>query len=135
MAFHTVQRNGVFPQKDKVAALYLQTWNRQDRGILFILEQLIAIRNSLIHPDNAKQFSGVSLMRERTFQNSPYFSDETLVFSSVDLKPLFREASSSGQLYSDADGRPVLHRDITGSSLGIRILLACLKEILPLIWS
>lgn len=135
MAFHTVQRNGVFPQKDKVAALYLQTWNRQDRGILFILEQLIAIRNSLIHPDNAKQFSGVSLMRERTFQNSPYFSDETLVFSSVDLKPLFREASSSGLLYSDADGRPVLHRDITGSSLGIRILLACLKEILPLIWS
>lgn len=130
-AFHKVPKNGTFPQKDKLAALYLQTWGLNDRGLLFLMDQLIAIRNSLIHPDNAKLFETIDPIREGAFLQNPYFRDETYVFGSPMLKPLFREASSKNLLFTDSNKRPVLHRDITASQVGIRILFSCLKEILP----
>ena len=95
------------------------------------MDQLIAIRNSLIHPDNAKLFETIDPIREGAFLQNPYFRDETYVFGSPMLKPLFREASSKNLLFTDSNKRPVLHRDITASQVGIRILFSCLKEILP----
>lgn len=129
-AFHKVNKNGTFPQKDKLAALYLQTWGQNDRGFLFLMDRLIAVRNSLIHPNNAKLFEMVDPIREGAFLQNPYFRDDTCIFGSSLFKPLFREASSKNLLFTDSYKRPVLHRDITASQLGIRILFSCLKEIL-----
>ncbi len=133
LALHTVSKNGLFPQKEKLAALYLQSWNQKDRGLLFLMDQLIAVRNALIHPENAKLFETVAPIREGAFLQNPYFRDESYVFGTPKFKPLFREAASKGILFSDSGGRPVLHIDVTDSQLGIQILLACLKDILPLI--
>ena len=135
MALHTVPKNALFPQKEKLAALYLQTWSKIDNGILFLLDQLIAMRNALIHPENAKLFETVAPIREVSFLQSIYFRDESYVFGTPAFKSLFLEASSKGVLFSDLGGRPVLHIDVTNTQLGIRILLACLKTILPLIES
>lgn len=133
LALHTVPKNGLFPQKEKIAALYLQTWNKKDNGLLFLMDQLIAIRNALIHPENAKLFETVAPIREGAFLHNRYFRDESYVFGTSTFKPLFREAASKGILFSDSGGRPVLHIDVTNSQLGIRFLLACLQDILPLI--
>ena len=135
LALHTVPKNALFPQKEKLAALYLQTWSKIDNGILFLLDQLIAMRNALIHPENAKLFETVAPIREVSFLQSIYFRDESYVFGTPAFKSLFLEASSKGVLFSDLGGRPVLHIDVTNTQLGIRILLACLKTILPLIES
>lgn len=133
LALRKVAKNGLFPQKEKLAALYLQTWGKEDRGILFLMEQLIEIRNALIHPDNAHLFKTVAKISEGTFHQSTYFQGGTYIFGSDTFRPLFREAASKGLLFADSGKRPVLHRDIASSQLGIKILLACLKEILPLI--
>ena len=97
------------------------------------MEQLIEIRNALIHPDNAHLFKTVAKISEGTFHQSTYFQSGTYIFGSDTFRPLFREAASKGLLFADPGKRPVLHRDIASSQLGIKILLACLKEILPLI--
>lgn len=133
LTFHTVPKNGIFPQKEKLSALYLQTWGKKDNGILFLMDQLIAIRNAIIHPENAKLFETVAPIREEAFLHNLYFRDESYIFGTHVFKALFREAASKGFLFSDSNGRPVLHIDVTNSQLGIRILLACLKDILPLI--
>lgn len=135
LALHIVPKNGIFPQKEKLAALYLQTWGKKDNGILFLMEQLIALRNAIIHPENAKLFKTVAPIREGEFMYNIYFRDETYVFGAPTFKPLFREAASKGFLFSDLGGRPVLHFDVTNSQLGLRVLLECLKIILPLIES
>lgn len=132
-ALRKVARNGLFPQKEKLAALYLQTWGKEDRGILFLMEQLIEIRNALIHPNNARLFRNVAKISERAFHQSVYFQNGTYIFCSDTFRPLFREAASKELLYADPGKRPVFHKNITTSQLGIKILLACLKEILPLI--
>lgn len=132
-ALHHVYKNGIFPQKDKLAALYLQIWNQEDAGLLYLMEQLIAIRSSLIHVDNTKLFDASSPIREGLLINNPYFRDTRFVYSSHEFRLLFKEAANKGLLYSDANGRPTLHNGITASQLGIRFLLTCFKEILPFI--
>ena len=130
-AFHLVAKNGIFPVKDKLVALYLQKWGKPDHGILFLMGQLIAIRNAVIHPENTKGFDLVSPVRETTLRQSKFFQDSSLIFSNPGFMPLFQEAASLGLLYADSGGRPTLHKDIVNSSLGIRFLLACLYDFLP----
>ena len=130
-AFHTVPKTGIFPVKDKITALYLQKWGKQDHGILFLMGQLAAIRNAVIHPENTKGFDLASHVREATLRQSKYFQDASLVFNKPDFMPLFQEAASLGLLYADSGGRPTLHKDVVNSSLGIRFLLACLYDFLP----
>ncbi len=130
-AFHTVPKTGIFPVKDKITALYLQKWGKQDHGILFLMGQLAAIRNAVIHPENTKGFDLVSPVRETTLRQNKYFQDSSLIFNTSAFMPLFQEAASLGLLYADSGGRPSLHRDIVNSSLGVRFLLACLNDFLP----
>ena len=134
MAFYTTHKNARFPQKDKFAALYLQKWEKQERGLVFIMTQLIEIRNAFVHPENGEEFKPVSPIRETSLPQD-YFSNASLILSHPDFKQLFREAARNGCLYADADGRPVLHKDIAKSSLGIRFLLACFNDFLPSILS
>lgn len=130
-AFHTVAKTGIFPVKDKITALYLQKWGKQDHGILFLIGQLAAIRNAVIHPENTKGFDLVSPVRETTLRQNKYFQDSSLIFNTSAFMPTFQEAASLGLLYADSGGRPSLHRDIVNSSLGVRFLLACLNDFLP----
>ena len=130
IALQTVSKNAIFHQKDKVAALYLQLWKKQEHGMLFLIGQIVAIRNSIIHPDNGKDFDLASPMREASVSQSGFFNDGSLAFGMPELKSLFREAASCGLLYADTGGRPTLHRDISQLPLGIRFLLACLKDFL-----
>ena len=97
------------------------------------MEQLFAIRNSLIHVDNNKLFDASNPSREGLLINNPYFRDSRFAYASPELRVLFKEAAKKGLLYSDANGRPTLHNGITSSQLGIRFLLTCFKEILPFI--
>lgn len=131
LAFHMIAKTGIFPVKDKITALYLQKWGRQDHGVLFLTGQLAAIRNAVIHPENTKGFDLVSPVRETTLRQNRYFQDSSLIFNTSTFMPLFQEAASLGLLYADSGGRPTLHRDIVNSSLGIRFLLACLNDFLP----
>lgn len=130
-AFQMIHKSGIFSQKDKLAALYLQHWGKQDHGILFLMEQLIAIRNAIIHPNGAKGFDLASPVREATLRTNRYFLDSSLIFNTPAFMPLYREAASGELLYTDSGGRPTLHKDIANSSLGIRFLLACLNDFLP----
>lgn len=130
-AFHTVAKTGIFPVKDKITALYLQKWGKQDHGILFLIGQLAAIRNAVIHPENTKGFDLVSPIRETTLRQNKYFQDSSLIFNTSAFMPIFQEAASLGLLYADSGGRPSLHRDIVNSSLGVRFLLACMNDFLP----
>ena len=133
LALHRVFKSGIFPQKDKLAALYLQIWNQEDAGLLYLMEQLIAIRNSLIHVDNTKLFDTSNPIREGLLINNPYLRDSRFVYASPEFRSLFKEAANKGLLYSDTNGRPTLHNGIAASQLGIRFLLTCFKEILPFI--
>lgn len=129
-ALQMVPKSAIFPQKDKISAIYLQKWGKQDRGILFLMSQLIAIRNCFIHPENSASFDLATPMKEVAIAQLPYFNDSSLVFSSLEFKSLFREGAASGILYADSKGRPTLHRDVATSTLGIRFLLACYKDFL-----
>ena len=130
-AFHIISKTGSFPVKDKIVALYLQKWGKQDHGVLFLMDQLIAIRNAVIHPESSKGFDLVSPIRETNLRQSKYFQDAKLIFNKPAFMPLYQEAASLGLLYADSEGRPTLHKDIANSSLGIRFLLACLFDFLP----
>lgn len=129
-ALQLVPRNAIFPQKDKQAALYLQVWGKQDHGILFIMDQLIAIRNAIIHPDNLEDFPYSVQVRETALQQGK-FAEASLVFGGEHFKPLYREAASNGHLFLDSNGCPHLHRGIADTSLGIRFLLQCFHDFLP----
>ena len=126
-----VTAGGIFPQKKRLAALYLQAWGKEDRGILFLMDQLITIRNAFIHPNNEKLFETMAAIKEGQFLMNSYFKDEKYVFGTPSFKPLFREACSKGLLFVDSGGRPALHRDIIKSQTGIKLMLEGLKEILP----
>lgn len=132
-AWQKTPKNGIFPQKDKLAALYLQKWGKQDRGILFLMIQMIAIRNSFIHPENSALFDLASPLKDVAITQLKYFNDSSLVFSEPEFKSLFREAAAAGLLYADSKGRPTLHRDVATSALGIRFLLTCYKDFLTAI--
>ena len=97
--------------------------------------QLIAIRNSIIHPENLEAFDLKTPLSEAKILQVPYFNDSKTVFASPVYKPLYREAASVGLLYADSSGRPTLHRDIAMSTLGLRFLLACYKDFLTAILS
>jgi len=133
LALERIGVNGIFPQKKKLAALYLQAWEKEDRGILFLMDQLIAIRNAFIHPDNSKLFETKTAINEGQFSMNAYFKDEKYIFGTTSFKTLFREACTKGLLFVDSGGRPVLHRDVIKSQTGIKFMYECLKEILPMV--
>ena len=133
LALERIGVNGIFPQKKRLAALYLQAWEKEDRGILFLMDQLIAIRNAFIHPDNSKLFETKTVINEGQFSMSSYFKDEKYIFGTTSFKTLFREACTKGLLFVDSGGRPVLHRDVIKSQTGIKFMYECLKEILPMV--
>ena len=134
-AHQMIRQGQIFPTRDKLSALYLQKWGKQDHGVLFLMGQLIAIRNSIIHPENLEAFDLKTPMREATILQSSYFNDVNAIFGSLEYKTLYREAASLGLLYADSSGRPTLHRDIAMSTLGLRFLLACYKDYLTAILS
>ena len=135
-ALHQVGKREFFSQRDKIIGLYLQSWGQEDHGLLFLIWQLIDIRNTIVHPNDWKGFDYSAQIREKDIQQGMiFFNDSKYVFSSSDLKPLFEEASATKLLYSDSNGRPILHKDIANSSLGIRFLLFCLNELKPFLAS
>ena len=134
-ALQTVRKKEIFPTRDKLSALYLQKWGKEDHGVLFLMGQLIAIRNSIIHPENLEAFDLKTPLREANVLQAPVFNDANAIFGSSVFKPLYREAASLGLLFADSSGRPALHRDIATSTLGLRFLLACYKDFLTAVLS
>lgn len=130
-AHHIVK--GTFPQKDKLAAIYLQLGRNQDHGMLFITEQLVSIRNAIIHPENRIDYDMVAPMKESAVLGSTYFVNPNYVFGAEEIKPLYREAAFGKVLYTDANKRPILHKGIAGTSLGVRFLLEVVKVFLSII--
>lgn len=133
LALQKCPKNKEFPQKEKIAALYLQTWKKEDRGLLFLMDQLVFFRNAFIHTKDETPFKTVAKTNEGALQQNVYLRDDTFVYGTQEFKPLFREAAKRGLLFADTGKRPVLHKDIIKTQLGIKLLLACLKELLPLI--
>ena len=128
-----IQKTGkreTFSQKDKIAGLFLQSWKCQDHGFIYLVSQLIQIRNAIIHPNG-------SIIAEKTaptvIENNRFFNTDKYIYSEVELKTLFQEAAASNVLYSDLSGRPIIQKDIANSSLGIRFLLYIYKKIIPYI--
>ena len=97
------------------------------------MDQLVFFRNAFIHTKDETPFRTVAKTNEGALQQNIYLRDETFVYGTQEFKPLFREAAKKGFLFADAGKRPVLHKDIIKTQLGIKILLTCLKEFLSLI--
>ena len=118
-----------FSQRDKVAAIYLQTMGREDRGLVYLIWQMILIRNEFIHKHATTKFDYSHPVNDRALVRHPDFQNSKLVLSDRGFAPLLQECSRKGCLYDG--GHLMIEKDAITSSLGIRLMLECLMRFVP----
>ncbi len=120
-----------FSQRDKVAAIYIQRMGQKDRGMVYLLWQMILIRNEFIHNHATTEFDYSRPMNDRALVRHPDFQNSKLIFSDRGFAPLLQECCRNGCLYDG--GHLMIEKRAIRSSLGIRLMLECLMRILPLL--
>lgn len=117
-----------FSQRDKVAAIYLRKPGQDDRGLVYLIWQMILIRNEFIHRKATTNFDYSRPMNDRALIRHPDFQNSKLVFSDRGFAPLLQECCRKGCLYDG--GHPMIEKGVIESSLGIRIMLECLMRVI-----
>ena len=120
--------NKVFSQRDKVAAIYLRKPGQTDRGLVYLIWQMILIRNEFIHKRTTTQFDYSHPMNDRALMRSRDFQNSKLVFSDRGFAPLLQECARKGFLYGT--DHPMIEKGVIESSLGVRIMLECLVRVI-----
>ena len=125
--------NKSFSQFDKLAAVYLQYLNQKDDGILFLLNQMIQIRNRIMHPlseteqleeESRCRLVSNALYRTKYYNRLPLFHVETvssLMSQIIDMN-LLKERSK------DRKKELVIDKSVANSKLGIQLLFVCLER-------
>ena len=130
--FTTSKDHKTFGHRDKLSALILQKWGQKDDGLIYLLEQLILSRNDLIHKNKVNRLAGLRKIDfTRVFSHND-INDPSLIFSQKGVYEALNIASGSGELY-DNNGHIALGSGITGSRVGVMLLLESLNRILPLL--
>lgn len=125
--------NKSFSQFDKLAAVYLQYLNQKDDGILFLLNQMIQIRNRIMHPlseteqleeESRCQLVSNALYRTKYYNRLPLFHDETIssLMSQIIDMNLLKERSK------DRKKELIIDKSVANSKLGIQLLFICLER-------
>jgi|GEM_PF-2389609 Response regulator containing a CheY-like receiver domain and an HTH DNA-binding domain len=130
--FTTAKDHKVFGQRDKLSVLYLQKWGKQDDGFIYLLEQLILSRNDLIHKNEVSRVDNFRKIDFTRIFSYPDLNDESLFFHEKGVRDALNAASMNGQLY-DNNGHIALGPDVSGSRVGVMLLLESLNKILPLL--
>ena len=118
-----------FSQRDKVAAIYLQTLGQEDKGLVYLIWQMILIRNEFIHKRATANFDYSHPVNDRALIRHPDFQNSRLVLSDRGFAPLLQECSRRGCLYDG--GHLMIEKDAITGSLGIRLMLECLMRFIP----
>ena len=118
-----------FSQRDKVAAIYLQTLGQEDKGLVYLIWQMILIRNEFIHKRATANFDYSHPVNDRALIRHPDFQNSRLVLSDRGFAPLLQECSRRGCLYDG--GHLMIEKDAITCSLGIRLMLECLMRFIP----
>lgn len=113
---------------EKLAIIYLQKWGLADNGILYLLSELIKVRNCLLHINNC--FADTQNIRETDIYTHRHLSNSNLIYSHSELKRIYTESARQNLLYEDSKQQYILHKDIASSSLGIRLQLYCIEHLL-----
>ena len=110
---------------EKIAIIYLQKWNLKDNGILYLLSELIKIRNCLLHIDNP--FVNTQNIKETDICHHPYLGDHNMIYSNKSLNKLLVECAKQNLLYEKVNHQYSLHKTIANTSLGVRLQLYCVE--------
>lgn len=117
---------------DKLSAIYLQYLGAKDDGLLYILNQMIQIRNKIMHCETKKEqekkesrsrVMNMDLFLKEYASKAPAFTEGRIGEFMLELveKGLLRE--------SRIKGRPVMVIDkgVAHDKIGIQLMLECLK--------
>lgn len=132
-AFVTSKDHKVFGQRDKISALFLQLWNRQDNGFIYLLEQLIQVRNDLIHKNELGRFEGLRKVPFTSVFSYRDLNDGTLVFHEDAILKALNGASMKEYMYDGDNGHLMLHPGIADSYVGVTLLAECVMKIASII--
>ena len=125
--------NQSFSQFDKLAAVYLQYLNKRDDGVLLLLNQLIQIRNRIMHPlseteqleeDGRCRPVNGALYKAKYFNRVPLFQDEHV----ASLMTQIIEAGLLKERTRDKKKELVIDKDVANSKTGIQLVFVCLKR-------
>ena len=125
--------NQSFSQFDKLAAVYLQYLNKKDDGVLLLLNQLIQIRNRIMHPlseteqleedGRCRPVNGV-LYKAKYLNRVPLFQDEHV----ASLMTQIIEAGLLKERTRDKKKELVIDKAVANSKTGIQLVFVCLKR-------
>lgn len=110
--------------KEKMAIICLQKWNMSDNGIIYLLGELIKVRNCLIHIDNT--FISNQAIKENSIYNHKYLGNTNLIYRNEALRKIYSECAKQNLLYEDSNHLFLLHKEIASSSIGIRMQVYCI---------
>lgn len=115
---------------DRLSVLFLELHeNRSDNGCLFLLQQIISVRNALIHMDSEKiqAYSSLPIISEQQFIKK--YKDSVPFFSNNKVQKLLQSIAKAGDMRIK-DGKIALSVNIADSKVGLELQLELLKEML-----
>lgn len=120
-----------FSQFEKLAAIYLQYLDQVDDGILYILNQLVQIRNKIMHPNTSSQNDTESArltnISYREYEEK--YAVKALRFQSENVTMLIKEISELSLLKErrlKGQDEFVLDKGIVNTKYGVQLVLECL---------
>lgn len=125
--------NQTVSQFDRLAAIYLQYLNQKDDGVLFLLNQLIQIRNRIMHPlSETEQIAEESrcnhvsnaLYKAKYYSRVPLFHDEYVssLMSQIIDQNLLKERAR------ERKKELVIDKSVANTKIGIQLVYVCLKR-------
>lgn len=125
--------NQAVSQFDKLAAIYLQYLNQKDDGVLFLLNQLIQIRNRIMHPlteveqieeESRSSLVSNALYKAKYYNRIPLFHDDY-------VSSLISQIIEQNLLKERTRGRKkelVIDKAVANTKIGIQLVYVCLKR-------
>lgn len=120
-----------FSQREKISAIYLKKWGLKDDGLLYLIGQLITIRNAIIHIDSSIRFDSASKIKD--IKADKYLGNSSLIYQNSDIQNLLLECARKDLLLTDSKGNYLIMKGVANDELGLRILLWCLTQIIQII--
>lgn len=122
----------MFSQFDKLAAIYLQYLGKADTGILWLVDQLVKVRNKIMHgvieEERIIEESRTTKIDRNLYETR--YRNLLPIFHDNEMESLMVEIIDSGCLMEYSNGRRrqlMIHKSVADSRLGLQLILCCLK--------
>lgn len=115
---------------ERLKSIYLQLCKQKDDGILYILHNIITIRNNFIHPVNTRSVGRV--LDKYSLLEHPAFNDDGLIFTTDEFFSIFEEMAKLKLVYLKGEMINIKN-SVVDYPVGVKLVLATLSRLYQVI--